>query len=167
MCGALGKMKPVKTLLLQNNQILPHLGNRDKSLCDCHVLHFDGGINYNPGGTAKWGWVLYGPKGVRIAYGHGTAGPSPDMTVNVAEYLALEKGLESWLAAGRKGPLVCKGDSMLVVHCVTGKWRTHKPHLAAHRSLVRSFLARLPAWDVRWVPRADNAEADHLAAGQR
>jgi ribonuclease HI len=129
--------------------------------------HFDGCCWPNPGGAAAYGWhvdVLDAGAARPFAEGHGPV-TDPDATGNLAEWRALEAGL-CWLAhlTVPVGRLRIFGDSQLVVHQLTGRWKCKTARLAAIRDECQRLLGRLAAWDAFWVPRGRNERADGLAA---
>jgi ribonuclease HI len=83
-------------------------------------------------------------------------------TNNVAEYAGLLAALERARAAGVT-EITVHSDSELLVKQMTGAYRVKQPHLQklwlAAQQLARAFVR----FSARHVPRAANAEADHLA----
>lgn len=57
------------------------------------IVHCDGAITQNPGGTASYGYVLEPVHG-EVLEGKGIIGHGAEMTVNVAEYVALIEALK-------------------------------------------------------------------------
>ena len=130
------------------------------------VLRFDGACEpVNPGGVCAYGWELWAPEGGLIGCGGGVLElPDRLRTNNVAEFAALEKGLEY---AAKKitggSPLLIYGDSMLVVKAVSGDWSLRKLHLAEIRDRILELLSELPvSWQISWTPREDNEGPDSL-----
>lgn len=86
------------------------------------------------------------------------------MTNNVAEYAAAGAAIAGYRALQRPGPLLVLGDSQLVIMQMSGQWRIKAGAYVhvAHR--LRALLAECAfAVEWRWIPRAQNAEADALA----
>lgn len=128
------------------------------------VIYFDGACSFNPGGIASFGWRLLNGNGYEVASDHGEYCRGPEATCNVAEYAALGEALRYFLGLGISAPLICRGDSRLVVEQVCMRWKCKKPHLARMRNHIRKLLAELNAgWTLEWVPRERNAEADRLS----
>lgn len=118
-------------------------------------LFADGGSRGNPGPAAS-GAVLLTPDGSvieEIGRFLGTA------TNNVAEWTALEIGLEAALARGIRR-LAVRMDSELVVKQISGEYRVKHPGLQPLYQRVRRLLSQFDAVDVRHVRRKDNALAD-------
>lgn len=121
------------------------------------VLHVDGGARGNPGPAAV-GVVVSAPDGSVLER---IGQPIGETTNNVAEYRALLLGLERARALGAI-EVEAISDSELVVRQVHGDYRVKQATL---RDLHRQALAELAAferWELRHVPRAQNAEADAL-----
>ena len=133
------------------------------------TLFFDGACKpTNPGKYACFGWVLKDPTGKMRATGKGLLVPTENITNNVAEYGALEEGLKYVIKSGLVIPrLLCLGDSKLVVMTVAGKWRAKKAHLLLMRERVRVLLKGLISWEMKWISREENEEADVLSQGVR
>lgn len=129
------------------------------------LLHFDGGFNLSQR-TATYGWHLdTSPSSIRIGSGHGAVCGCHLLTVNVAEWVALVEALR-WVAGhGVEGMhLAIRGDSMLVCKQLSGKWRCKRTHLQRYRDESLWLLKQIGAsWDVGWVPREENRQADALA----
>jgi ribonuclease HI len=127
-------------------------------------LCFDGSCWPNPGGTATWGFVLTGPVGLDMRESGVVKHPAP--TNNVAEWAALWMGLSYIADYPPRTPgltLVIRGDSQLVLNQLTGRWRCHKPWLAAIRDRCLALLDGLGLeWSAQWTPREENTEADAL-----
>jgi ribonuclease HI len=124
-------------------------------------LYFDGAANPNPG-PSSYGFVIYKAScpDTPIKEGREYIGKQ---TNNIAEYRGLIAGLEAAISIGIKD-IVVHGDSLLVISQVTNKWKCKKPHLATLCHTVKSVIS---ASGIRvafvWIPRSQNARADHLA----
>lgn len=121
-------------------------------------LFVDGGSRGNPGPAAA-GVVLADPDGtvlVERGYFIGRA------TNNVAEYIALIRGLE---LASEFSPqrLEVFADSELVVRQITGQYRVKSPDLLPLFEQAQMILLRFDSWQIRHIPRAKNERADRLA----
>jgi ribonuclease HI len=121
------------------------------------VLHVDGGARGNPGPAAV-GVVISQPDGTvvdELAERIGVA------TNNVAEYRAVLRGLERAAALGaREVELI--GDSELVARQLTGAYKVKHPALRPLYQEAISALRGFDRWQIRTVPRAQNAHADML-----
>lgn len=126
------------------------------------IIHFDGSCEPNPGGVATFGWTLHDPKGTLAALGGGILRERP-FTNNCAEYRALAAALIFASKEFHDIPLVIYGDSKLVVEQVNGRWKCKKPWLQAHLGRVKHLLGLFSWWELTWIPREENEEADALS----
>ncbi|CAN7009586.1 unnamed protein product [Brassica rapa subsp. trilocularis] len=127
---------------------------------DSCTIEFDGASRGNPG-RAGAGAVLRAPDNTvlfRSREGLGSA------TNNVAEYRALNLGLETALNNGFRNVRV-QGDSQLVCkQQVQGEWRTHHPKMAELCGQAQELMSQFDSCDVQHVPREFNSEADAQAS---
>ncbi len=121
------------------------------------VVHVDGGARGNPG-PAAIGVVISEPGGEvldELAERIGVA------TNNVAEYRALLRGLERAAELGaREVELI--NDSELVAKQLTGAYKVKHPAMRPLYEEATSALNGFDRWQIRSVPRAENARADAL-----
>ena len=121
-----------------------------------YTVNTDGGSRGNPG-EAGWGFVVR--RGGKIVLER--AGYLERATNNVAEYLAVVTALEEIAAADPGAEVTVLADSKLVVEQLSGNWKIKSEDL---RPLASRAAKALPGRvTYRWVPRADNAQADALA----
>jgi ribonuclease HI len=121
------------------------------------VLHVDGGARGNPG-PAAIGVVVSAPNGEvldEVAERIGVA------TNNVAEYRALLRGLERAQALGATEVEIV-GDSELVAKQLTGAYKVKHPAMKPLYERAQTALRGFGRWQIRTVPRAQNARADEL-----
>lgn len=134
------------------------------------VLHFDGScFPVNPGGVCTFGWHIDTPDGKRVNEESGVCTDRPDheRTNNLAEWEGLCDALQ-WLEEAKvtAGRLLIRGDSMLVINQMAGRWKIKAAHL---RELYKEATRRLKAvcpskrWQAVWIPREQNARADKLS----
>jgi ribonuclease HI len=121
------------------------------------VVHVDGGARGNPG-PAAIGVVVSEPGGKvldELAERIGVA------TNNVAEYRALIRALER---AGELGAseIEIVGDSELVARQLTGAYKVKHPALRPLYQQALATLQEFESWQIRTVPREQNAGADAL-----
>jgi ribonuclease HI len=121
------------------------------------VIHVDGGARGNPG-PAAIGVVIADADGRLLEEVAETIG---ETTNNVAEYRALLRGLERARALGADD-VELVGDSELVAKQVTGQYKVKHAGLRPLHAEALQALAAFPHWQVRTVPRAQNASADAL-----
>ena len=121
------------------------------------VLHVDGGARGNPG-PAAIGVVISQPDGTLVDELAERIGPA---TNNVAEYRAVLRGVER---AGQLGAteLEIIGDSELIARQLSGVYKVKHPAMKPLYEQARAALAGFDRWQIRTVPRAQNARADEL-----
>ncbi len=135
-----------------------------------YTLNFDGSCGpKNPGGTAAYGFTLK-LDGAAVETGHGVIGTGEGMTNNLAEFVALFKGLEAFSRLHVTEP--CKiniiVDSTVVLVMMTGRWQAkeHKayyPGVVAAKAALRPIRLSHHIVSFEWVGRAKNQECDDLA----
>jgi ribonuclease HI len=117
-------------------------------------LWFDGAAEPNPG-WAGAGFVVRiagrPPETHAVALGRATN--------NVAEWSALILALKRAKELGATHVRVF-GDSQLVLRQVEGAYRVREPGLKPLAEEAKALLGSFAAYDVEWVPRAENSEAD-------
>jgi ribonuclease HI len=121
-------------------------------------LFVDGASRGNPG-PAALGVVVTDGRGRPIAEIGEYLG---ETTNNVAEYRALLRGLREARQRGA-GEIEIFADSDLLVRQIRGEYRVKSPHLAILHREVREALDGFARWQIRHVPRGQNAAADALA----
>jgi ribonuclease HI len=121
------------------------------------VLHVDGGARGNPGPAAV-GVVISDPDGQTIEELGERIGVA---TNNVAEYQAVLRGLERARALGAT-EIELVGDSELVARQLTGAYKVKHPTMKALHLEASRALSGFESWQIRTVPRAQNADADAL-----
>jgi ribonuclease HI len=121
------------------------------------VVHVDGGARGNPG-PAAIGVVISEPGGTVVDQLGERIGVA---TNNVAEYRALLRGLERAAALGAR-EIEIVNDSELVARQVTGAYKVKHPAMKPLHQEAISALGEFDRWQIRSVPRAQNADADEL-----
>lgn len=86
-----------------------------------------------------------------------------DITVNVAEYLALIKALEFLIESEFKGAVTIFSDSQLIVRQVNFTSSARSPKLIILRDYTRRLKDKLPGLQLIHLNREDNSQADKLA----
>lgn len=122
------------------------------------MLYTDGAARGNPG-EAGAGAVLIGPDGTELGTRSLYLG---QCTNNVAEYSALIAGLELAERNGCGKLQICL-DSELIVRQVQGSYKVKNTQLKPLFEKVKDHLAKIEKWDIRHIPRKENARADELA----
>ncbi len=123
------------------------------------LLFVDGGSRGNPG-----------PSGVGVVLKDGDAGTPVHqagyflgkMTNNVAEYRGLLRGLEVAAELGAQR-IAIRSDSQLMVEQVNGRWKVKHANLQPLHAEATALLRRFAWWEMKYVPRDQNKEADGLA----
>lgn len=121
------------------------------------VIHVDGGARGNPGSAAAAA-VLTTPDGEVVDEATELLGIA---TNNVAEYRGLLLGLARAQALGADEVEVVN-DSELVAKQVNGQYKVKHPDMKPLYAAARAALASFGRWELRSVPRAENAAADAL-----
>jgi ribonuclease HI len=121
------------------------------------IVHVDGGARGNPG-PAAIGVVVSDPDGNVLDEVAETIGVA---TNNVAEYQALLKGVERALALGAD-EIQLVNDSELVARQLTGAYKVRHPAMRPLYEQAIKALRPFARWQIRTVPRAQNARADAL-----
>ncbi len=111
-------------------------------------------------GSAGVGMVLYDDNGKEIWCGWKFLGIG--ITNNVAEYTALLIGLQ---CAGSLGirRLQVEADSELVVKQLRGLYQVKNHGLKPIYQNVKGLMQQFDFFDIRHIPRKENARADELA----
>jgi len=123
------------------------------------IAHIDGSCLGNPG-EAGCGIVLKSQDGAVLArsgryLGHGTN--------NIAEYQGLLHCLDLALKH-RADSLTVFSDSQLLVNQMNGSYRVKMPHLLELHDQIRNLIERNRIqFQIHYIPREKNREADHLA----
>jgi ribonuclease HI len=122
------------------------------------LIIFDGGSRGNPGDA--YGSFLIRGKG--IAFDHPVRMRFGFRTNNEAEYLTLLSGLETLLSNLRlvgMSPstvgLCLQGDSKLVIHQVSGEWKTKNERLKVLNRSARELLSRFAEVKYEHRPRSE------------
>ena len=121
------------------------------------VVHVDGGARGNPGPAAAAA-VITSPDGDVLDEAQQTLGVA---TNNVAEYRGLLLGLERARALGASEVEVVN-DSELVARQVNGQYKVKHPDMKPLHAQALAALQGFERWQLRSVPRAQNAAADAL-----
>ena len=121
------------------------------------IVHVDGGARGNPG-PAAIGVVVADLDGTVLDEVAETIGVA---TNNVAEYQALLKGIERAAALGAD-EIELVNDSELIARQLTGAYKVKHPAMKPLYEEATAALQSFGRWNIRTVPRAQNAHADAL-----
>lgn len=120
-------------------------------------MHVDGGARGNPG-PAAIGVVVSEPGGEVLDELGERIGVA---TNNVAEYKAMLRGLQRAAELGAREVEVVN-DSELVARQLRGVYKVKHPSMRPLYLEAMSALRGFDRWEIRSVPRAQNARADAL-----
>ena len=83
-------------------------------------------------------------------------------TNNEAEYKALIKAL-AYLVAEGSATVKIHTDSQLVANQMNGLWKVKDPKLRILHSEAKKLVSSIPTFEIEYIPRERNTEADGLA----
>jgi ribonuclease HI len=118
-------------------------------------IYFDGGSRGNPGPAAGAAYAEWQGGQQRVCF-------LKSATNNEAEYQGLLMGIAMAKDLGLMH-VHFFGDSKLVVMQVSGEWKATHSRMNELRQEVLEALRGIPRWQISWIPRDANAEADRLA----
>jgi ribonuclease HI len=121
------------------------------------VVHVDGGARGNPGPAAA-ACVIASADGAPLGEHAQLLGRT---TNNVAEYRALLLGLKRARELGADEVEVI-GDSELIAKQVRGEYKVKNADMRELHAQAMALLRGFARWQIRTVPRAQNADADAL-----
>lgn len=121
------------------------------------MVHVDGGARGNPG-PAAIGVVVRDSSGRVLEE---LAEPIGTATNNVAEYRALLRGIDRARKHGAS-ELELVNDSELIARQLTGAYKVKHPAMRPLHGEALAALRAFDRWEIRSVPRAENARADAL-----
>jgi len=121
------------------------------------VIHVDGGSRGNPG-PAAGAAVICAPDGELLDQASELLGVASN---NVAEYRGLLLGLRRARELGAT-EVELINDSELVARQVTGAYKVKHAAMKPLHAGAMAALRNFDRWQIRSVPRADNARADEL-----
>ena len=120
------------------------------------ILYFDGCSKGNPGPAGSGALIKINDKNVWSGCDYiGTT------TNNVAEYKGLILGLKQ-IKFLNINKVIVKGDSMLVINHMTGKYKVSAPHLILLYNEAKELTKDIEVRFI-YIPRLQNNEADQLA----
>jgi len=119
------------------------------------TLYFDGCSKGNPGPAGSGALIKYENIIWRDFEYVGNT------TNNVAEYKGLILGLKQ-LKFLNITKVIVKGDSMLVINHMKGKYKVNAPHLIPLYNEAKELIKQIDV-TFHYIPREQNKEADQLA----
>lgn len=124
------------------------------------LVEADGGSRGNPGPAGYGAVVRDASTAAVLARRNGFLGVA---TNNVAEYRGLIAGLQAAAGIDPAARVSVRMDSKLVVEQMSGRWQVKHPAMRPLAREAAALAAGFPQVSYRWIPRAENAEADRLA----
>jgi ribonuclease HI len=118
-------------------------------------MYFDGSYTLKGAGA---GVILIPPEGDILKYAIQLGFPA---TNNIAEYEGLVTGLQVAKDLGIRRLLI-QGDSQLVAKQVQKEYDCNNDKMAEYLAEVRRLEKFFDGFEVRYVPRLDNRDTDHL-----
>jgi ribonuclease HI len=103
--------------------------------------------------------VIHAPSGLRSKY---AARLEFQATNNIAKYEGLILGLNKAKALGAKNHVI-KTDSRIIASQVEKEYTAREPKLSKYLEVVRGLERRFKGFTLKYIPRAENREADELA----
>jgi ribonuclease HI len=129
-----------------------------------YLLHIDGGKKSSASGEAAlgaYGFVLRDPKGNDLPDGSRCdVLPKPVFDPHSAEYEALLAGL-AFAKQQELKYIAVFSDSRTLVNQINDLWQK-SDRLADYYRKARAALKNFPGWQVSWIPREWNKDADEL-----
>ncbi len=122
------------------------------------LLYTDGSCKGNPGEGGA-GVIIKNREGKILSQKKEYLG---SVTNNIAEYRALILGLKEARRLGSR-ELGIYIDSELVANQINGVYRVRNSKLKPLEEEVRGLLQHFARWEIKYIPREENREADRLA----
>jgi ribonuclease HI len=122
---------------------------------------FDGGSHGNPGqgyGSYAARWPGANQQIVRLRFGERVTNNEAEYDTLIAALEATLKRLEDQNADLSTASLDVRGDSLLVVNQVMGRWECHEPRLQVRCDRVRYLLQKFGWWQLTHHRREHSVE---------
>lgn len=126
------------------------------------ALIFDGGSKGNPGqgyGSYTLRWPGAQQQVVRLRFGDRVTNNEAEYDTLIAALEAVLKRLQDNGAAPETARLDIRGDSLLVVNQVQGKWQVKEQRMQTRRDQVRKLLQRFGQWQLTHHDRENSVRA--------
>lgn len=124
-----------------------------------YIINTDGGSRGNPGPAAA-AFIIKTSDGEKINQKGLYMGIA---TNNEAEYLAVEKALETLLLSHKNTSGIevqVRTDSQLVVKQLSNEWKIKNARLKAYYQNIKELEVKIKNVNYVYIPRAQNIEAD-------
>ena len=129
-------------------------------------MHFDGSCEpFNPGGRMGFGVHISDENGT-VLFAHSSGEDfAPTNTNNVAEYRALNIGLEWLIEQGyhTSAHVLIYGDSALVINQMNGAWKVRGGRYYTEYQRAAEHKPKFKSVTFNWVRRELNEVADVLS----
>jgi ribonuclease HI len=125
------------------------------------AIIFDGGSKGNPGqgyGSYALRWPGVQQQIVKLRFGDRTTNNEAEYDTLIAALEGVLKRLQEHGAAPSTAKLDIRGDSLLVVNQVLGKWQVKEEHLQQRCDRVRKLLQNFGVWRLTHHDRAHSVE---------
>jgi ribonuclease HI len=122
---------------------------------------FDGGSKGNPGqgyGSYALRWPGVQQQIVKLRFGDRTTNNEAEYDTLIAALEGVLKRLQDNGAAPATAKLDIRGDSLLVINQVLGKWQVKEEHLQQRCERVRKLLQNFGVWRLTHHDRANSVE---------
>lgn len=133
------------------------------------TLYFDGCSKGNPGPSGSGAMIKYQTNMTNVNNDISLCESVGNTTNNVAEYKGLILGLKYLNNHLNLKYLTIKGDSMLVINHMSGKYKVKSPNLLPLYNEAKELIEHIKNKNVEieilflYIPREENKEADYLA----
>ena len=153
-------VETAKEFINERLQTMKHQTPNTKilSTINTHVLFFDGGSRGNPGICGSGHVIMLNDEKVSSS----SKLVSTENTNNYAEYMSIIIGLNDAYRREIKN-LIVKGDSLLVINQITGKWKIRCKTLQELHSEVMDIITQFDEISFHHIPREENTLADKEA----
>lgn len=112
---------------------------------------FDGGSRGNPGqgyGSYALRWPGQAQQIVQLRFGDRVTNNEAEYDTLIAALEAILKRLQEHGATPATARIDVRGDSLLVINQVKGKWEAKEPRLQSRRDRVRGLLRQFGGWQL-------------------
>ena len=112
---------------------------------------FDGGSRGNPGqgyGSYALRWPGQAQQITQLRFGDRVTNNEAEYDTLIAALEAILQRLQESGASPASARVDVRGDSLLVINQVKGKWEAKEPRLQVRRDRVRELLRRFGAWQL-------------------
>lgn len=126
------------------------------------LIVFDGGSRGNPGegyGSYQMRWPGSQPQTVRLRFGDRMTNNEAEYDTLIAALEAILKRLHDMKADPSTARLDIRGDSLLVINQVLGRWKCKEERMEKRRDTVRALLKQFGPWQLTHHDRENSVRA--------